>query len=109
MSFGCGEAVQALADTARYVSGRNASQSSTSFFRHVTSVCAQVLIGYALRVSVNLCRGTVKPPPGRAAALRFVFTEAVVHTLPFLLILTFLVVTSVSSRIFKARPASSQI
>ena len=78
-------------------------------FCHVTSVCAQVLIGYALRASVSLRRGTVKPPPGRAAALRFVFTEAAVHTLPFLLILTFLVVTSVSSRIFKARPVSSQI
>ena len=31
MSFGCDEAVQALAGTARCVNGRNASQSSTSF------------------------------------------------------------------------------
>ena len=62
----------------------------------------QVLIGTALWASIKQCQGATALRPGRAAALRLICVEAVVLTLPILLILTFCFVTATSSRIFKA-------
>ena len=61
-----------------------------------------MLLGCALRASIQL-RLEQRPC---AAALRYVCTEAVLYTLPFMLILTFIVVTSASSRIFKAHSST---